>query len=33
MNDEKIKAKLTPEEVKAVSEKVEEVIKWLEANP
>lgn len=33
MNDEKIKGKLTDEEKKKVTDKVDEIIKWLEANP
>jgi len=33
MNDEKIKGKLTDEEKKKVTDKVEEIIKWLEVNP
>jgi len=30
MNDEKIKGKLTDDEKKTVTDKVDEIIKWLE---
>lgn len=33
MKDEKITTKLTEEEKKSVNNKVEEIIKWLEASP